>query len=199
MLRSPQAVLHSALTALIVGPGLGEQAMFLENALDLACPLLIDADGLNHIAAQPHLAQKLQARSQADLLSLLTPHPAEAARLLGVTTAEIQNDRVRAACSLAQRYACAVVLKGAGSICAFPEQVWFINTTGNAGLATAGSGDVLSGMIGAWLVQGLSTRDALLLGTCLHGAAADALVKQACGPIGMTASELIGAARSLIN
>lgn len=196
MLRSPQAVLHCALTALIVGPGLGDQAMFLENALDLPCPLLIDADGLNNIAAQPRLVQKLQARSQADLL---TPHPAEAARLLGVTTAEIQNDRVHAACSLAQRYACAVVLKGAGSICAFPEEVWFINTTGNAGLATAGSGDVLSGMTGAWLAQGLSTRDALLLGTCLHGAAADLLVKQACGPIGMTASELIDAARALIN
>jgi NAD(P)H-hydrate repair Nnr-like enzyme with NAD(P)H-hydrate dehydratase domain len=106
---------------------------------------------------------------------------------------------VAAAGELAKRYNALVVLKGAGSICAAPGGVIWINTTGNPGLASAGQGDVLSGMIAAFLAQGLDAADALHLGVFLHGAAADALVERGIGPIGMTASEVTDSARELLN
>ena len=92
-----------------------------------------------------------------------------------------------------------VVLKGAGSICASPDGRWSINTTGNPGLASAGTGDVLAGMMGAFLAQGLTGAQALRYAVCLHGAAADALVARGIGPAGLTASELIPEARRLLN
>ena len=91
------------------------------------------------------------------------------------------------------------MLKGAGSIYASTDGTWCINSSGNPGLASAGTGDVLAGRIGAFLAQDLDAHDALLLGVYLHGAAADSLVEQGIGPIGLTASEVIEAARSLIN
>jgi NAD(P)H-hydrate repair Nnr-like enzyme with NAD(P)H-hydrate dehydratase domain len=92
-----------------------------------------------------------------------------------------------------------VVLKGAGSICALPDGRWSVNTTGNAGLSAAGSGDVLAGLVGALLAQGLDAEKALQYAVCLHGAAADACVAGGVGPIGLTASEVARAARDLIN
>jgi NAD(P)H-hydrate repair Nnr-like enzyme with NAD(P)H-hydrate dehydratase domain len=92
-----------------------------------------------------------------------------------------------------------VVLKGAGSVCAFPDGRWAINATGNPGLASGGSGDVLAGMIGALLCQGLAAAQALQLAVCLHGAAADALVARGAGPVGLTASELLPEVRRLLN
>ena len=94
---------------------------------------------------------------------------------------------------------CDTVLKGTGSICAFNEGSWFINTSGNAGLASAGMGDILTGFIAAFICQGATTQSALLTSTHLHGLSADILVEEGVGPIGLTASEVIETARDIFN
>ncbi|MGS0740275.1 NAD(P)H-hydrate dehydratase [Glaciimonas sp. GG7] len=191
-----------ALSTLVVGTGLGvSQAAhdLLVNTLQAQSHLLLDADALNLIAGEPALQQLVAQRRLSGLLTVMTPHPLEAARLLGMSTAEIQADRLRAARSMAQRFNAVVVLKGAGSIIARPDGYAVINPTGNPGLATGGSGDVLSGICGALLAQGWSDWDAALGAVWLHGRAADILVAQGCGPIGMTAGELIPAVRSVFN
>jgi NAD(P)H-hydrate repair Nnr-like enzyme with NAD(P)H-hydrate dehydratase domain len=101
--------------------------------------------------------------------------------------------------ALARKLNAAVVLKGAGSVLAHADGSWDINASGNAGLATAGTGDVLAGFAGAFLAQGIDPRTSLRLAVCLHGAAADALVAGGCGPLGLTAAELAPAARRLLN
>lgn len=159
-------------------------------------PLVLDADALNLIAQHTELSSALQARKAP---AILTPHPAEAARLLNTSVTEIQRNRLETARNLAREFNCAVVLKGAGSICAFPNGHCHFNTSGNPGLSSAGTGDVLSGFLGALLVQGLPPENALLLAVYLHGAAADVLLKQQNGPLGMVASEIIPAARNLLN
>jgi len=131
--------------------------------------------------------------------SILTPHPAEAARLLGTTVAAVQQDRVGAAAELVAKFNCCILLKGAGSVCAIPDGRRYINTSGNPGLSSAGTGDILSGITGALLAQGSAPEEALLLAVYLHGAAADALLEQLAGPVGMAASEIIPMARSLLN
>ncbi len=200
MLRHAEEVLKlDHLTCLAVGPGLGQSpdaAHYLRRALDSPLPLVLDADALNLIAAIPLLAQRTAARSGA---TLLTPHPAEAARLLACGTADVQRDRIAAAESLAQKFNAHVVLKGAGSVCASPAQPWRINTSGNPGMASAGMGDVLTGIIAALLAQGVSPRLVLDAGVYLHGAAADACVADGNGPVGLTASEVINSARTLFN
>ena len=103
------------------------------------------------------------------------------------------------AIALAKRFNAHVVLKGAGSICAFPDGRWSVNTTGNPGLAAAGSGDVLAGMIGAMLAQKLDPEMALQYAVCLHGAAADSLVARGIGPVGLAASEVALEARAVLN
>ena len=123
----------------------------LPRLLSLAQRLVLDADGLNAIATDAALAALLCARAGRGLGSVLTPHPLEAARLLGCTTAEVQADRLRAAQALADRYRSVVVLKGSGSIVAAPQRVARINGTGNAALASGGTGDVLAGWLaGLW-------------------------------------------------
>lgn len=199
MLRHAEDVLHlDHVTTLVVGPGLGKSADALhavEQALARPLPLVLDADALNLVAARPELATALAAR-EAD--TVLTPHPAEAARLLGCGTADIQRDRVQATRQLAELFRCHVVLKGCGSICVSRDGALRVNTSGNPGLASAGQGDVLSGMVGALLAQGLAGFDALQLAVYLHGAAADKLVQDGVGPVGMTASEVIDAARDVL-
>ena len=106
---------------------------------------------------------------------------------------------MRAARELSQRLAASVVLKGVGSVLAYPDGTWDINASGGPALATAGSGDVLSGLLGALLAQGIDAKSALRIAVCLHGAAADALVADGSGPLGVTASELPDAARTLLN
>ena len=160
-------------------------------------PVVFDADALNAIAYSGTLETDLMTRRQGP--TILTPHPAEAARLLHKGTPEINDDRVGTALALAQRFNAHVVLKGAGSICAFPDGRWSINTTGNAGLAAAGSGDVLAGMIGAFLAQKLEPDKALQYAVCLHGAAADSCVARGMGPIGLTAMDVALEARMLLN
>jgi NAD(P)H-hydrate repair Nnr-like enzyme with NAD(P)H-hydrate dehydratase domain len=123
----------------------------------------------------------------------------EAARLLGTAVAAVQRDRIAAAQELAQRYRAHVVLKGCGSVVADPDGAWAINPTGNPGMASAGMGDVLSGLLGALLAQGWPVPLAARFGPFLHGAAADRLVAEGIGPIGITASETVSAARRLLN
>ena len=200
MLRTPHELFKlQHLSCLIVGPGLGIELgseTLIDCALDTNLPLVLDADALNQLSNHTQLVNKLQSRQYP---TILTPHPAEAARLLNKDTATIQNDRMATALKLAQHFNCFIVLKGAGSICASPGKKHFINDSGNPGLGSAGTGDVLSGIIGALLAQGLNAEHALLLGVYLHGAAADALLEKQGGPVGMTASEIINAARYLLN
>ena len=199
MLRHPDDALGQDLDALIVGPGLGESERaetLLGAALASDLPCVVDADGLNLLAENPELRHAC-ARRTAD--TLLTPHPAEAARLLALSTADVQADRVKAARALAGNLSAHVVLKGNGSVLVARDGHWFINTSGNPGMASAGMGDVLAGMLGALLAQRYSGESALVLGTHLHGAAADALVSEGIGPVGLTAGEVIGAARRLWN
>jgi hydroxyethylthiazole kinase-like uncharacterized protein yjeF len=184
---------------LVVGPGLGVSRAahdLLARTLNARAPLVLDADALNLIAGEPGLQHKLAGRSDA---SLLTPHPLEAARLLATSSAAIQSDRLAAARKLARRFNAIVILKGSGSVIARPDGHVAINPTGNPALATAGTGDVLAGICGALLAQDWPAWEAALAAVWLHGSAADLLVQQGTGPIGMTASELIPAVRSLLN
>lgn len=199
MLLSPAQLLDTPLTVLVVGPGLGrsEQAgQLLQIALQSPVILVLDADALNLLAESPSLKELTQNRTRP---TLLTPHPGEAARLLGCDTQTIQRDRPAAALQLVEKYRAWVVLKGAGSICAAPDQEWRINATGNSGLSSAGMGDVLAGMLAALLAQGLAPFDALQFAVYLHGAAADTLLQQGMGPVGLTASEVTLEARRLLN
>lgn len=187
------------LSCLAVGPGLGltrETAPLLLGALHAKVPLILDADALNAIALSSELKTVLK---QILTVKLLTPHPAEAARLLGIGTREVQADRIGAATALSNEYSAHVVLKGCGSICASPLQPWRINVSGNPGMASAGMGDVLSGIIAALIAQGAAPQRALDAGVWLHGAAGDACVEQGIGPVGLTASDILPQAQRLLN
>jgi hydroxyethylthiazole kinase-like uncharacterized protein yjeF len=199
MLKSAATVLATPLDALVAGPGIGTDAAaadLVARTLRLTLPLLLDADALNLIATHRALRDALATRASP---TVLTPHPAEAARLLATDTASVQSDRLGAALALAASLHAHVVVKGAGSVLAHPDGRWEINASGNAALSTAGSGDVLAGVIGALLAQGLDATDALRYGVCAHGAAADALVARGIGPLGVVASELPDAVRAALN
>ena len=165
------------------------------DALKLETTLVLDADALNILAARPDLRAMLLTRKTA---SVLTPHPGEAARLLGCSTEEVQADRPAAVLELAKRLRCSVVLKGANSLIVTGDGKLLVNQTGNPGMSSAGMGDVLTGMIAAFIGQGMSADDALLFAVHLHGAAGDAMAEQSAS-IGMSASEVTDWARWLLN
>ncbi|BAN35286.1 carbohydrate kinase [Sulfuricella denitrificans skB26] len=200
MLCAPEKLFQlDHLNCLAVGPGLGQSpqaVQLLRQALETELPLVLDADALNLLAIHDDMQELTKSRKGS---TILTPHSAEAARLLSSTTHDIQQERVHSATLIAQRLNCLVVLKGAGSICATPKGEWFVNPTGNPGMSSAGMGDVLSGMIAALIAQRLTPQSALLLAVYLHGAAADDWVEQGVGPIGLTATEVADAARMLLN
>jgi hydroxyethylthiazole kinase-like uncharacterized protein yjeF len=200
MLRTPRELLEAGMiTAFAAGPGMGtvkSAEQLLREVLDAGVPLVLDADALNLIAASKTLQARLSKRAAP---SVMTPHPAEAARLLGCSTVAVQADRVKAAIELAQRYNAVAVLKGNGSIIASTDGTWLINASGNSGMASAGMGDVLTGMIASLLAQGADARAAAAAAVWLHGAAADMLARDGNGPIGIGASEVIDAARRLLN
>ena len=200
MLRKPAALLEKELVdVLVAGPGMGKAdsaRKLLRAALAGPVPVVLDADALNAIAGSRSLAASLAKRRAA---TIMTPHPAEAGRLLGVATAGAQADRVASARAIARRYRSLVVLKGNGSVIAEPDGKFWINSSGNPGMASAGMGDALAGMIAALIAQGAEPLQALLAGVYLHGAAADALVASGIGPAGITASEVIDRARVLLN
>ena len=205
-MRMPELMLHPASEALknskpdvvVLGCGLGQSLAaqkIVYDALLLDVPLVLDADALNIIAERPDLRGMLHTRKAA---SVVTPHPGEAARLLACSTEDVQKDRAASATHLVKRLSSSVVLKGAGSLIATREGKLYLNQTGNPGMSTAGMGDVLSGMIGAFIAQGLSVDEALLLAVHLHGAAGDELAKQNA-TIGMSATEVTEWARWLLN
>lgn len=146
---------------------------YLPRVLSSAARLVLDADALNALASDVQLQGQLRARAARKRHTVLTPHPLEAARLLGITGAEVQKDRLAAAQRMVHLFQCTVVLKGSGSIVAAPNQIPSINPTGNARLATAGTGDVLAGAIGAALATGLPEFQAACEAVYLHGQCAD--------------------------
>jgi hydroxyethylthiazole kinase-like uncharacterized protein yjeF len=184
---------------LVIGPGLGDSSAahaLLDQAIASDSVLLADADAINLLAGDAALQTRLAQRQAA---VVLTPHPLEAARLLGSSIGAVQVDRLAAARTLAARLQAIVVLKGSGTVIAAPDGKAVINTTGNPALATAGTGDVLAGLCGALLAQGWPQWEAALAAVWLHGMAADVLVTEGCGPIGLTAAELIPAIRTALN
>lgn len=170
-LSDRQLALEDATVVCGCGGGAGIAAP-LATLIGRAGRLLLDADALNALAADPALALRVQARTQRGRPTLLTPHPLEAARLLGISAADVQADRLGAARALATHLSATVVLKGSGSIVADATDC-LINTSGNAALAGAGTGDVLAGWTAGLWSQGLAPRDAAVLGVFSHGTAAD--------------------------
>lgn len=174
MFRTPSALDLSSMT-LVCGCGGGQVVQaILHDALSSSAPVVLDADALNTIANDYALQAAVTARHERGAATVLTPHPLEAARLLAVSTRQVQGNRLAAAYALAQRFACTVVLKGSGTVITSPDQTPVINFTGNARLASAGTGDVLAGMVGAELATGQPAFDAACRAVYQHGALADA-------------------------
>jgi hydroxyethylthiazole kinase-like uncharacterized protein yjeF len=205
----PELMLHHVdqisldkMNALAVGCGMGQSERakkVLADVLALDVPKLFDADALNLISSDEKLAAKVAERGARGDPCVLTPHPLEAARLLESDVKKVQADRIAAARQLAARFAAVAVLKGTGTIVASPDGRVSVNPTGNAALATGGTGDVLGGLIGAFLAQRLPAYEAALAGVYLHGLAAEALTGEGDGPAGLTAGELAPKVRSLLN
>ena len=201
MLATAQDLLlrdHADAYAVGCGLGLGENAFGIVDAALSGLggkPLLLDADALTLLSRSPELQRSAARHNNL----ILTPHPAEAARLLATDTATVQKDRLRSAETLSRRFNAVTVLKGHRSLIAAPHRDTSANPSGNAGLATAGSGDVLSGIIGSLLAQGIDAFQAAAAGVWLHGAAADILRDSETGEIGMLAGEIAPAARWLRN
>jgi ADP-dependent NAD(P)H-hydrate dehydratase / NAD(P)H-hydrate epimerase len=174
-------------SSVVCGCGGGDAVRaVLPQVLSQSARLVLDADALNALASDTVLQTLLVARAGKAQATLLTPHPLEAARLLSSTTAQVQGHRLQAAQQLAAQFQCTVLLKGAGSVIAAPAQVPCINATGNAKLATPGTGDVLAGMAGAYLAAGRPAFDAACASAFTHGQAAD-LWPAGCS---LTASQL---------
>jgi hydroxyethylthiazole kinase-like uncharacterized protein yjeF len=187
MTRNADAPFDGA-TVLVVGCGLGTEgrsAALLGRALASLLPAVIDADALNMLADG-----SVRWTVPAAASRVLTPHPLEAARLAGCKVAAIQADRIGQACSLAAARGAIVVLKGAGTVVASPDGRWSIIDSGGPALATAGTGDVLAGLIGGLIAQGLEPHDAALLGCWAHGNAADRWTAARGRGAGLSAAEL---------
>ncbi len=179
-------------SVLVVGPGLGQAAWgqaMLQAALAASRPLVVDADGLNL------LASRFTGQRRDDWI--LTPHPGEAGRLLGCSAAEVEADRPAAARELQRRFGGVVVLKGAGSLVVGPAGM-AVCPYGNPGMASGGMGDVLAGMLGALIAQGLELETAARLGVMVHALAADQAAHDG-GERGLLAADLASYARRLIN
>ena len=169
MFAPPETLVTRDMQVLAIGPGLGADARaeaLLATALSAPRPLVLDADALNLIAGDRALAQQTRARLHP---TVLTPHPGEAARLLGVTTAEVQANRIEAAHALSEKYHAEIALKGAGTVIGHRDGHYAINTSGGPWLAQAGSGDRLTGIVAALLGQGMATGPALEASVWLHG------------------------------
>ncbi len=183
-------------SCIVIGPGLGQdnwaRTLFdalLKYQMRAEKPMLIDADGLNLLAPP--------GPSTLPKNCILTPHPGEAGRLLEQSTADIQSDRYQAITSLTEHYQSVVILKGAGSLVSSTQQV-FVLEEGNPGMASGGMGDLLSGIVGGLMAQGMDTANSALTGACIHARAGD-LCAEKQGQRGMIASDLIPFIRELVN
>ncbi|MNV25434.1 Bifunctional NAD(P)H-hydrate repair enzyme Nnr [compost metagenome] len=200
--RLPEAMVHAVedagdlqtllarARAVAIGPGLGQDDWAHElwrQVLASGMPLVVDADALNLLAASPQTLHD----------AILTPHPGEAARLLGCSTAQVQADRYAAARQLAGRFGAVVVLKGAGTVVAAPGQCPRVIAAGNPGMAVGGMGDLLTGIIAALRAQGLDAFDAASAGALLHGLAGDAAAGD--GQRGLLPTDLLVPLRRLVN
>ena len=177
MLRNVEHTLTSELdpaTVIVCGCGGGHNLQrWMPMVLARANPLVLDADALNHIASDPDLQRTMDVRAAQGLVTVLTPHPLEAARLRQTSTNDIQNNRLQSAQSLSKRWQCITVLKGSGTVVADAQGVLSINGSGNALLATAGTGDVLAGMVGAALARHGLHADHVRMAVYAHGRLAD--------------------------
>jgi NAD(P)H-hydrate epimerase len=185
-----EALLQRA-SVVAIGPGLGQGRwgqMLWSHALESTLPLVVDADALNLLAAEPLRRDNW----------VLTPHPGEAGRLLQMSAQEVEQDPFAAVRCLQQRYGGVVVLKGAGSLVAEDTAPLTLIDAGNPGMACGGMGDVLTGVIGALLAQGLPLGDAARAGACMHAGAADA-VAAAEGERGLAASDVVAMLRHFAN
>lgn len=194
--ESLPALPHPA--CLIAGPGMGNSnsaRRVLAQALQVEHALLLDADALNLIAADGELLAMLQARAAP---SLLTPHPGEAARLLGVSSKEIQSDRSAAIQRLVALTGATSLLKGQATLVQHPGQTIWRNSSGNPAMAAPGMGDVLTGIIAALIAQGMAVEHAAFLGVWLHGQAGDEALAASGGQGVLTASEVSQLARSVL-
>lgn len=183
-------VLAQPADVIAIGPGLGTGdgvRAFVHGLVDRAgVPLVLDADALNAFAGEH--AHLLSGRDGHDII--ITPHPGEMARLLGISTDEVQADRIKAARTFAETHQLHVVLKGHRTLIAAPEGSVAINMTGNPGMATGGTGDVLTGVVAGWFGQLLDAEGAARLGVYLHGHAGD-LAMADLGEVALTASDLL--------
>lgn len=174
--------------AVAIGPGLSthkETVRLVQKLItSISKPIVIDADGLNALAGNTGLLKKAIGPV------VITPHPGEMARLVGISTNEIQKDREAIALKVAKEYNLIVVLKGYHSVVASQSGKMYINTTGNPGMATGGTGDILTGMIASFIGQGISTFDAARLGVYLHGMAGD-LAAKALGEVSLVAGDIL--------
>ncbi len=182
-------------SVLVMGPGLGQEPwseQMLQKAAASELPMVLDADGLN-LLADGRVLKHIKRDNW-----ILTPHPGEAARLLGCSVVDVQRDRFAAAQSLQQKFGGTVLLKGAGTVIAAADGSVSVANVGNPGMASGGMGDVLSGVIGGLLAQGLEPCSATKLAVCLHGCAADLAVEED-GQRGLLATDLLPYLRHLLN
>jgi NAD(P)H-hydrate epimerase len=182
-------------SALVVGPGLGRSPwseQLLQKAVAAGLPMVVDADGLN-IIAEGRVVPNPDGSQW-----VLTPHAGEAARLLGISVAEVQADRFAAVRELQEKYSAVVLLKGPGTLIAGANEIIKVCPYGNPAMATAGMGDILSGLIGGLIAQGCDLQTATELGCCLHSSAAD-LVVQERGLRGLIATDLLPQLGNLLN
>jgi len=170
---------------LAIGPGLS-QSIILEKLTDWKKPIVIDADGLNSISKHPNTLMKFVGQT------VITPHPGELSRLLNVTIKVIQADRTSYAKKAAKKWGVICVLKGASTVVATPDGRVYVNKTGNPGMASAGTGDVLCGMVASFIGQGTAPFEAAVLGVYLHGFAGDLALKTK-GVHGLIASDVVAA------
>ncbi len=183
-------ILAERANVIAIGPGLGQSEWaknLLKYAIESGLPLVVDADALNLLSAEPHKNDNW----------VLTPHAGEAARLLGQAIHEVQDDRFAAVKALQEEFAGTVILKGTGTLISAGELPTFLCIDGNPGMSSGGMGDVLTGVIAGLIAQGLDKLDAASLGVCLHAAAGDLAAKT--GQRGLLASDLMAAVRRLAN
>ncbi len=180
-------ILSDGKTALTIGPGISTTDDALEFLYEIIrqceVPILIDADGITLVAKEPKILREAKAPV------VLTPHPGEMSRLMGISTEEVQKDRIGLSIDFSKRFNSYLILKGARSLISTPEGNIYVNTTGNAGMASGGMGDVLSGAVGGFLAQGLDPSNACRLGVFAHGLAGDIVANQ-LGKVGIIARDV---------